>query len=337
MAAPTVISIGTFDGVHLGHQALIQRCRALAMARPGPSSARVVAIVLDPHPMTFLRPEAVPVRLSSFPRRAELLKSAGADEVIALSLTPDRIKLSPDEFIRTHLQPLNPMGIVEGPDFRFGHNRAGDMTTLRQFPWGHPFTATTIESVDVVLADMTIAPARSSLIRWLLEHGRAGDARRALGRPHRLTGTVVRGDRRGRTIGYPTANLETMDMLPGDGIYASIAHLPDGRSLPAALSVGTKPTFGRSPRTAEAFILNQTAASMEWRRLSNLPEYGWSLSLDVCAWIREQVKFEGLPSLLAQIERDCQAVEAFFRSESRNSESARPALHIASVPLESLT
>jgi riboflavin kinase/FMN adenylyltransferase len=303
MPPRSIISIGTFDGVHLGHQALIARARALASAHPG--GARVVAMVFKPNPLEVLRPDAAPPRLSMFDQRRRWLLEAGADEVVRLEPTPRLLGLSPEAFIRETVADLHPLAFVEGDDFHFGHRRAGDNRTLAALGRAMDFSVHVVPTVAVPLSDHHLVPARSTIVRWLLASGRARDAAIVLGRPYELEGTVVRGDRRGRTIGYPTANLDVPTLTPADGVYAALAHLPDGRTLPAALSVGTKPTFGEHARAVEAFLIDPAAGARPWAPIDGLPEYGWTLRLDLLAWVREQARFASLPALLDQMARDC--------------------------------
>jgi riboflavin kinase / FMN adenylyltransferase len=312
MTAPAILTLGSFDGCHLGHQALVRAARDNAREM----SARTIALVLDPHPLSVLRPGTKPARLSTLEQRRRWLMAAGADEVMHLATTPALLELAPVEFIRAHLEPHAPIGMVAGPDFRFGKARAGDLETLKTHHWPafggtstpRTFVAKTVEPVEAVLNDHARVPARSTTVRWLLSVGRVADAARVLGRPYELLGTVVPGDRRGRTIGFPTANLDTPSFLPADGVYACHAHLPTGQPLPAALSVGTKPTFGSSARTAEAFILRSDQAQGRWAPLPGLPEYGWTLRLELRAFVRDQHKAPSLEALRAQIERDCHRV-----------------------------
>lgn len=300
---PSVVSIGTFDGVHVGHQALIRRAREIASRHPG---ARVVALVFKPNPLEVLRPDAAPARLSMFDQRVRWIREAGADEVVRLEPTPELLAQTPEEFVRASAERFRPIAFVEGDDFHFGHARAGNNRVLAELGRRMGFTVDVVPAVSVPLTDHQIAPARSTIVRWLLESGRVRDAAIVLGKPYELTGTVVRGDRRGRTIGFPTANLEVPTMIPADGVYAARAELPDGRILAAAVSIGTKPTFGTHARAVEAFLLDPARRGRAWQPIDGLPEYGWKLRLEMLAWVREQVRFDGLPALLEQMERDCE-------------------------------
>lgn len=298
----SVITIGTFDGVHVGHAALVRRARAAAG-----EGVRVVAMSFDPHPAAVLRPGAEPARLTTFERRAELLRSAGADEVVRLEPTKELLGLSPEAFFSEVVAPYGPVAVVEGEDFRFGRGRAGGIETLRALGRGMGFDVHVVGPVEVALSDHTVARASSSMTRWLIEHGRVRDAAAVLGRPYEVSGTVERGDRRGRTIGYPTANVRTECLAPGDGVYAGVAHLEDGRRFAAAISVGTKPTFGEHARAVEAFLLRSDGGEA-WAPLPGLAEYGWGVRLAFLGWVREQVKFGSLEALLAQMARDGERV-----------------------------
>jgi riboflavin kinase/FMN adenylyltransferase len=307
----TVVTIGTFDGVHRGHAALVGRARELAEAAG--HNTRVVTLAFDPHPASVLAPERTPARLTTFDQRARFLGAAGADEVVRLEPTGELLSLSPNAFVERLVAELHPAAIVEGPDFRFGHARAGDVTTLRSLGEELGFTVEVVPPVEAVLDDGSLVRASSSIARWLLQHGRVRDAAAVLGRPYEMVGTVERGDRRGRTIGYPTANLVSPNMIPADGVYAGRAILDDGRELVAAISVGDKPTFGGATRAVEAYILPDGDRPGQWSTLPGLPEYGWGLRLRFEHWIREQIRFDGLPALLAQMERDCDRVRNIMR------------------------
>lgn len=318
----SVISIGTFDGCHIGHQALIRRAREIAKANPG---SRVVAMAFDPNPLEILRPAQAPARLTTFATRSRHLVEAGADEVVRLEPTPEFLGLSPREFLDRCIERHHPIAFVEGEDFRFGRGRAGTVQTLRDLGSAMGFSVDVVQGVEVALGDHQIVPARSTMVRWLLGHGRVRDAAILLGRAYELEGTVVRGDRRGRTIGYPTANLETVCMAPADGVYACRATLPDGRVFSAAVSVGKKPTFGEHARAVEAFILNPGGAGKRWAPIDGLSEYGWPLRLEFVAWVREQVKYGSLQDLLDQIARDCDRVDEIVKRDALGDALTLPA------------
>lgn len=309
--APTIVSIGNFDGVHTGHAAILRRATVLVDALG--ATGGTTALAFDPHPLTVLDPERSPARLTTFAQRAELLKQAGANTVIRLEPQQDLLGLTPEAFLERVVAMHNPRAIVEGTDFRFGRDRAGDLDTLRALCKPRGIEVHAVPAVAVGLSDNTAVTASSTMARWLIERGRVRDAWALLTRPHRLTGAVVQGDRRGRTLGFPTANIETPNLLPADGVYATVATMPDGSKAAGALSVGVKPQFGEHARTAEVYLLDMKPEAGA-PNLPGLPEYGWPLTLDLVGWIREQMRFPSLDGLLAQIERDCSRARAIFES-----------------------
>lgn len=297
MPARTVLTIGNFDGVHLGHRALIARARELADAEAG--TGRVVALTFHPHPVTVLAPERAGPALTTFDRRVMALREAGADEIVRLEPTTQLLGSSPEAFIARLVEEYAPGAIVEGSDFRFGQARAGDVQTLLRLGKAMGFDVEIVEPVSVALSDQTIVTASSSIVRWLLQHGRIRDATRVLGRPYELAGNVIRGDRRGREIGFPTANLRFETLAPGDGVYAAQAALPGGRLYPAAVHVGPRATFDLPERTVEAHIMRWPGPLAE-----GTPEYEWPLVLLFYGWLRGQAKFESVETLVEQMGRD---------------------------------
>ncbi len=296
-----VLTIGNFDGVHLGHVALVRRARQAAASLGG----KVIALAFDPHPFVLLRPQDVPARLSTFEQRQAHLREAGADEVVRLEPTPRQLAQPAEAFIDEMVARYTPGAFVEGSDFHFGKGRAGNVEVLSLWGKSRGFDVHVVDPVEVALSDQHVVRASSSLIRWLLDHGRVQDAARVLGRDFQLTGEVVRGDRRGRDLGFPTANVRTTCSLPLGGVYAAIATLPDGRSFPAAVSVGPRPTFNAPEPRLEAFLMLPSPGK-RGEPVSGLPEYGWALSLSFRAFLREQLKFDSLPQLISQMARDCE-------------------------------
>lgn len=290
------VTIGNFDGVHLGHRRLLKAVRGAV----GPTG-RVIAVTFDPDPARVLG-RTSPERLMSLTRRQEVLGRQGADEVLVLETTKDLLAASPEAFL-DRLETVFggvPSVMVEGPDFRFGHRRAGGVEDLRRFGADRGFEVHVEAECRVRLNSGLEMPVRSSAIRELLRLGRVEDATELLGEPHVLDGIVVKGDQRGRTIGVPTANLDLGGaLLPADGVYAGMATLPDGSVHPAAISIGTKPTFEETPRVAEVHVL-------DWP--GTLDDYGWRLEAGLMRRLRGQYRYDDLPSLLAQIERDVAAV-----------------------------
>ncbi len=314
---PTAVTIGNFDAVHLGHAALIRRARECV----GPDG-RVLVLSFDPHPASVLRPGHAPPRLTTFPRRTELLTALSADEVLPLTPTPELLALSPAAFLERVIHDHNATVFVEGRDFRFGAGRSGDVATLCAQAQRLGASAEIVDPVRVALTDQSVCVASSTMVRWLLERGRVRDAAAVLGRPPELSGAVVRGDRRGRTIGFPTANIDPDTALPGDGVYAAMATLDDGRRFPAAVNIGSRPTFDGVDRRAEAHLLDVPGAGEPWAPIPGLDEYDWSVRLELLAWVRDQIRFDSVEQLCDQLMRDCQRVRGLC--------AAAPALEGAS-------
>lgn len=289
--AQSILLIGNFDGVHLGHQALLRHARELAKTH----QVRVIILTFESHPATILNPEKAPVPLMTKAEKQAALLHFGADEVHWLKPTPELLNQEPEAFIAGVVDQFNPVAMVEGMNFYFGKDRKGDTTLLKSLGQSHGFEVHIIEPVVVTMKDKTTAPVSSSLIRWLLRHGRASDAALALGQQFSVSGEVIKGEQRGRTIGFPTANLKTNQcLLPADGIYAGQV-LIEGNNVIAAISIGTKPTFHEnSPeRVFEAFLLDFDGDL-----------YGRELSITVEQWIRGQMRYPNVEELVKQIERD---------------------------------
>ncbi len=288
-----VATIGTFDGVHRGHQRIVHRAAEIARSQDAP----LVVLTFDPHPDEVIRPGSHPAVLTSARRQAELLGALGADAVCTLPFTLEFSRLSPDEFVRIVLfERLHAAAVVVGENFRFGHRAAGDVALLAQLGEKYDFTA---EGVPLLVADgVTIS---STYIRERLAVGDVEAAAGALGRPHRVEGVVVRGHLRGRALGFPTANLETPPhtATPADGVYAGwLASLDlEGTQTsrwPAAISVGTNPTFGEGERTVEAYALDR----------DDLDLYGVHACIDFAARLRGSERFDTVDALVAQMHED---------------------------------
>lgn len=290
-----VVCIGNFDGVHTGHQAMLARGRALASAGGIP----LLALTFDPHPLSILRPESAPAPLATLEQRLRWLEQAGVDATIVLPATTELLAMSAEDFIRRVLVDcLRVRQVVEGPNFRFGRGAAGSIETLQTLGGTSGFEVTVLTPQTAVLGDSTIVPVSSSLTRWLIGQGRVRDAEACLGRPYQLSGTVVEGDRRGRTLGFPTANIAIQQMLPGVGVYAATARV-GLRTYAAALSVSSNPTFVGKTVTVETYLLDFTGDL-----------YGRVLELDVRSWLRDTMKFGGVEQLKRQLERDAASVRA---------------------------
>ena len=286
-----VVSLGNFDGVHRGHAAILARLRATADGRGVPA----VAVTFDPHPVAVLRPEHAPPVLTAHDRRADLLRAGGADAVVRLPVDRHLLAHTAEQFFeRVLMDAFGAVGMVEGGDFRFGRDRGGDVNALRR--WGEPrgLTVATVGPVEV-----GGEPVSSSRVRRLIGEGAVGEAAALLGRPHRLTGDVVRGEGRGRTLGFPTANLSGVDVLaPAAGVYAASCDV-DGRRFAAALHVGPRPTFRGDPPTVECHLLDFSGDL-----------YGRRLSVDLLARVRGVREFDGSDALKRQVADDLEAVRA---------------------------
>lgn len=304
----SAILIGNFDGVHRGHQALVKK--AVALARSTATGAEVIALTFDPHPTSVLRPGAEPPRLTTFAQRETMLRECGVARVQRLEPTPQLLDHSPEAFVEAVLMPLRPVAVVEGPDFHFGKGRAGTPEVLRRLGAVKGFAVHIEQPIEIDLTDQTLVTCSSTRVRWLLGHGRVGDAARVLGRPYTLTGTVVQGDRRGRTIGVPTVNLSTTHMLPALGVYAGMAVLPEGQRVPAAISVSSRPTFAGSGVRLEAHLIDCASVPGQ-AHLPGLPEYGWPLEIQVHAWLRDDMRLPGLDAIKRQIARDIARIRAW--------------------------
>ena len=311
--ARTAVTIGTFDGVHIGHLALVRAARG-AVGEGG----RVVALAFEPHPATCLGMRPAPARLTTWATRVRELRRAGCDEVHALDPRSGLLELSAEAFVGHIVDSFSPAALIEGSDFRFGSARGGDVATLTEIGRTRGFDVITVPDVELTLADGSPRRASSTLARDLLARGRVRDLRTLLGRPYAIEGEVVPGDRRGRTVGVPTANIAHENALPADGVYAARAHLPSGRTLAAAVNVGARPTVGGVHRWAEAHLLGlptsydaggtgERDADPEdrWRPIEGQPEYGWRIEVELLGWIRDQVRFRDLGTLVAQLRRDC--------------------------------
>lgn len=279
----TVVAIGNFDGVHLGHQSVLRE----AMAQ---SESPLVVITFWPHPMSVLRPDKAPKLLGDLTTRIDLLKSVGAHEVRVVNFTDAVAELSPSEFVERFVLPLEPERVVVGENFRFGKRAAGDVAELARLGEGH------FEVVPLALESVNDIVTCSTLIRTSLFAGDVAEAAQHLGRPFLVRGVVQMGDQRGRELGYPTANLPVpRDMaVPADGVYAGWVTLPDGARLPAAISVGSNPTFDGADRRVESYVLDRT----------DLELYGEKIQVEFIDRIRGQVRFDGVEALVTQMGDD---------------------------------
>ena len=286
MSETNVVLIGVFDGVHKGHQLLLDRAKEIADGRA------IIALTFDPHPTTVFAPEKAPTALTTLADRVELLKIHGADQVAVMKFNEKFAAMSPAAFVSDVLVgQLHASTVVVGKNFTYGHKAAGNVDSLIAEGLTHAFT------VDVQELKGDTEVISSSRIRALVVDGKVEEARTLLSRPHRLDGVVVHGEKRGREIGYPTANLGKIDgqTIPADGVYAG--WLTVGINFwPAAISIGTNPTFeGERGRQVEAYALDQEGLELYDKNASI--EFGW--------YLRPTLKFDSLDELLVQMKKDC--------------------------------
>ncbi|MBM7805434.1 riboflavin kinase/FMN adenylyltransferase [Geodermatophilus bullaregiensis] len=292
----TVVTVGMYDGVHRGHQQLIGAAvaRARALGRP------CVLVTFDPHPTEVVRPGSHPAILTSLDRKAELVAGLGVDGMCVLPFTPEFSRLTPEEFAHGVLvENLHAAAVVVGENFTYGHRAAGTVTTLTQEGRRFGFAVEGVPLAGDASADGEVTIS-STYIRACVAAGDMESAARALGRPHRVDGVVVRGDRRGRELGYPTANVETppFTAIPADGVYAGSLVTRDvsGATLgsaPAAVSVGTNPTFQGSRRTVEAHVLDFSGDL-----------YGEHVGVEFVQRLRPMTSFAGIGELVAAMADD---------------------------------
>ena len=288
----TVVTVGNFDGVHLGHQHVVRRAREVARTL---GDLPVVAVTFEPHPMAVLRPEHAPQALTDVDTRARLLGEAGVDAVLVATFTREVAAWSPERFVEDVLvDALHAKAVVVGANFRFGVKASGDVATLAELGRVHDFTA------EGIALDGGPQVWSSTYVRSCLQGGDVEGAAEALGRPFTVRGEVVKGDQRGRELGYPTANVPTSGMLaaPADGVYAGwLRRLDrtDDELLPAAISVGTNPTFeGERERRVESYVLDR----------DDLELYGVEVEVSFVSRIRGMLRFDSVDELVVTMARD---------------------------------
>jgi riboflavin kinase / FMN adenylyltransferase len=285
----SVVTVGVFDGVHRGHQQLIGAAVAAGRERGLPT----VLITFDPHPAEVVRPGSHPARLTSLPRRAELVAELGVDAFLVLPFTAELARMTPAEFAHEVLvERLHAAAVLVGRNFTFGHRAAGNVAMLTEFGGRFGFTVEGVElTTDNARDHITFS---STYVRACIDAGDVEAAAAALGRPHRVEGVVVHGYRRGRELGFPTANIASppYTALPADGVYAG-RFVIAGRHLPAAVSVGSNPTFSGTVRTVEAYVLDVDEDF-----------YGHEVGVDLIARLRGQERYDDLGALVAAIEND---------------------------------
>lgn len=287
-----VLTIGAYDGVHRGHHAVIQQ----VIRRARLTDALSVVVTFDRHPASVVRPDAAPKMLTNEDQKRELLTATGIDAVVVVSFDESQAQETPVDFVtRVLVDALHVEAVIVGEDFHFGHKRQGNITLLREMGERHDFVCEPI--VLIPRADGVDEPVSSTAIRRALAGGDIDVATWMFGRPHEVRGTVTQGDQRGRTIGFPTANVSIPEgiCLPSDGVYAGMYRRPDGTEHPCAINLGRRPTFYASQGYSllEAYLLDFTGDL-----------YGETASVQFLSFLRSERQFGGIDELKAQLEKD---------------------------------
>ena len=302
----TVVTLGNFDGVHRGHREVLRRVVELARAR----DALAVAVTFTPHPRAVHHPEVPHVDIISPEQRLVLLDEAGLDAVLLQRYTLEFADQSPEEFVRGMLvHGLHAAVVVVGHDVRFGRGNTGDVAEMVRLGARYGFE---VEAVEEFPAEHGAEPERRCSSTWVREALAAGDVAQAaavLGRHHVLAGEVVHGFARGRELGFPTANLETdvQGMIPADGVYAGWVHDAHGGVWPAAISIGSNPTFEDVSRVVEAHVIDRHD-----ERVEDFDLYGQHIEVEFVARLRGMVAYEGVEKLVAQITQDVDEARAIL-------------------------
>ena len=299
-----VVAIGNFDGVHLGHRAVLKQTLDIAHANSVPA----LALTFEPHPKTFFRPQKPVFRLTTAGEKAQLLLDAGMDGVVSLAFNADFAELTPQAFIETHLlQGLEASHVVAGHDFHFGKNRAGTPDLLERQGEEHGFGVTLIEPFEDPVQPGEVVS--SSRIRKALDEGDIATANRLLDRPFDVSGIVVAGAKLGRTLGYPTANLKLPEQTQlRHGIYAVRLRRADGSLHDGVASYGRRPTFDYGAPLLETFVFDFS---------DDL--YGEEITILFHGWIRPEAKFESAEALVEQMDKDSAAARAILAAASHSA------------------
>ncbi len=298
-----VLTIGNFDGLHLGHQEILTVARQIAAEK----ATQLAAMTFEPHPVTVLQPEKTPKVLTLLKMKQNLLASLGVDTFIVIKDTAKLLTLSADEFVAQFLTTgARPIVVVEGHDFNFGAERSGSVETLKQAGADNGFDVVVVEPKEITFSTGQHIRVSSTMIRYMLESGHVADAALALGRPYQLAGPVIAGRGKGKHLGFPTLNMEPPgQIIPAEGVYAGFVKIANSfqqvltakESLPAALSIGQARTFGEEyPLLIEGHLLIENAERFKGR---------W-IAMDFVEHIRSQHKFNTEAELSAEIAKDCE-------------------------------
>lgn len=288
------LTFGNFDGVHRGHQHILAQAGMLA-ERDG---AQVVAVTFDPHPVELIAPHRKVRHLTPLEEKIRLLGEAGADAVVVIETTPAFLEQSPEQFVADTIQArFRPAHVVEGPSWRFGRGREGDVALLQRFGDEYGFEVFVVPGWRLEIDPSGSVLVTSTLIRDLLARHHVRRAALCLGRNYTLLGPVIRGKGRGRTLGFPTANVDTGDQLvPGEGVYAGWCYVRGARHA-AAVSVGRNPTFEDAGLTVEAYLLD-----------FDEDIYDEILRVEFLRWVRGQARFDSADALVTQMNEDVRRI-----------------------------
>jgi len=303
-----VLTIGNFDGVHLGHREILKAAGRTAAKR----GTTLTVMTFEPHPVATLQPQPdrLPGVLTTLNLKSRLLRELDTDYLLVLKSEPALLSLSAADFVdRFLVQAIQPSVVVEGEDFNFGCNRSGNLDKLQQLGAEKGFEVCIVNAKRVAISNGDVVRVSSTIIRKLLEQGSVADAASVLGRPYRLVGTVVRGCGKGKQLGFPTANLEQQgQIIPNKGVYAGLVATADTLdqlldapvAAPAVFSIGTAPTLGnKRPQLIEAHLLQENVAGLTDK---------W-MAMDFVQRLRNQQKFAGEKELAEQIAKDCRKAE----------------------------
>lgn len=314
-----VLTIGNFDGVHRGHQKIINTAKELARER----SAQITAMTFHPHPLAVLHPERAPAVLTPIEYKTSLLAENGVANLIIIRDSMRLLNMSPEAFVGEFLMTnIKPSAVVEGPDFNFGYGRSGTVDTLRQLGAEHSFEVQIVPPEQIKISREKQIVCSSSAIREMLSRGRVATAKRMLSRPYRLMGKTIPGRGKGSQIGYPTANIDPDNQIvPAEGVYAGFVSIADSldqlynadQRIPAAFSIGRAKTFlADHPLLTEAHILDRDPGKL----------YGRFLAMDFIQKLRSQKRFKSEQELKEQINKDCGRAEEILSAPIYNLSKA---------------
>ena len=310
-----VLTIGNFDGVHVGHQQILTAARQAAMDR----KTQLLVMTFEPHPLAIVRPEMAPGSLTPLDLKERLIAQFGADYLFVVESTPELLALSAEDFVQRFLiENIKPGLVVEGESFNFGSGRSGNIHTLEELGVANGFDVSVITAEQVELSAGRSVTVSSTIIRNLLAEGSVADAAIALGRPYRLMGRIVTGRGKGRRLGFPTANMKLpQQVIPAEGVYAGYALMADTpeqllssrEKSPAALSIGTSQTYADiQSLLIEAHLLRDNVGEL----------YDKHLAMDFVKRVRSQQRFDSESALVEQIAEDCENIRRVLDVSSQN-------------------